>query len=238
MKPGVRTAIFTLALLLIGGMGVVQWLAERRLVEAQSRVPHTLRVIEVKQELLTRLVDAETGQRGFLLTGDPEYLDPFRDAEGDAWRLIASLRQLTHEIPAQQERLDVLEPLVRTHFDGLDQRIAVRESQGLEEAVRLLEENREKANLDAIRTLLADLERQEFELLALRSTRADRISTATHLVTALGTLLALFLFGWAFLSFRREARQRRQAEREEARLRAQLIEQREAAVEVSRMKSE
>src|SRR5258708_40255737 len=63
-------------------------------------------------EALARLVDAETGQRGYLLTGDEAYLEPYREAIKNLEQVMGQLKGLTTANPNQQKRLQALGPLI------------------------------------------------------------------------------------------------------------------------------
>jgi signal transduction histidine kinase len=95
-------------------------------------VTHTHQVIEMNGAVLARVVDAETGERGYIITGDTAFLDPYRGAEQDAIAHIDDLRRLTADNAAQQARIDTLAGLVSRRFTVLDTRIRTRRERGFE----------------------------------------------------------------------------------------------------------
>jgi CHASE3 domain sensor protein len=102
----------------------VGWLSYRnsaRFAEASEWRKHTYEVLRNLDETVARLVDAETGQRGYLLTGDDAYLEPYRAAIKNIDQNIGDLKSLTSDNPNQQKRIAVLEPLVEKNcrsFNG------------------------------------------------------------------------------------------------------------------------
>jgi signal transduction histidine kinase len=158
LGPPVMVAVFVLALL--------DSLDRRR--ESALRVEHTYRVIGRLAELRARVVDAETGQRGYVITGDTAYLGPYRHARGDARALLASLRIETRDNPAQQRSLDELTPLVARRLDILDGRLEIRRARGFDAAREALIIGGGREAMDEIRALLARMQREERRLLALR----------------------------------------------------------------------
>ena len=83
MRIGTRIlAGYGLALLVVGGVGVVAYRATTELVDGADWVTHTHKVKEALSNLLSAVKDAETGQRGFVLTGEPRYLEPYAAAIG------------------------------------------------------------------------------------------------------------------------------------------------------------
>ena len=91
-------------------VGVVSYRSTVRFIETTEWVTHTQEVLQRLNGLLIQLVDAETGQRGFLLTGDERFLEPYNAALAEVKQQVVELRTLAEENPAQQQRLDLLEP--------------------------------------------------------------------------------------------------------------------------------
>src|ERR1051325_11881131 len=102
--------------------------------ESARWVEHSYRVSGLLADLRARLVDAESGLRGYVITGDTAYLEPLRTARGDARGLLATLRTETRDNPAQRRSLDLLTPLVAQRLDFMDDRVRIRRDQGFEAA--------------------------------------------------------------------------------------------------------
>ena len=105
MKTSVGLKIgagFGLALLVLVVIGAVSFLSTRDLVEASHRVSRTHEVLAGAERLMSMMKDAETGQRGFLLTGDEEYLEPYLNAIKVIPPQLEGLRTLTRDQPDQQ----------------------------------------------------------------------------------------------------------------------------------------
>jgi len=98
------------------GMTIWEDVAGSRAFESVS---HTREVQTQLTLMLSTLQDAETGQRGYLLTGLDEYLEPYESAERGIDGVVAELRSLTADNPRQQEQLDLIEPLITQKFDEL-----------------------------------------------------------------------------------------------------------------------
>jgi CHASE3 domain sensor protein len=79
--------------------------------------------LEELDTLQLNLTDAETGQRGFIITGDASYLDPYTDALGHVQQSEKSLRELTSDNPVQQTSVDRLEPMVASKLTELHELI-------------------------------------------------------------------------------------------------------------------
>ena len=187
---------------------------------------HTLMVLEQAKRLLGSVTDAETGQRGFLLTGEESYLDPYRRALQQAPEELARLRELTRDNPSQQERLDRLAPLVATKLAELAETIEVRRTEGAAAARAIVQTNAGKETMDAVRGVIADVQSEESGLLRTRlAERARRSARASQLIV----LAALGALGFGALSLamiesggRRRLRAERALRESEERLRVTM----------------
>src|SRR5476651_1062187 len=115
MKWKIGTKIgggFALALAALLIIGVVSYRSTTGMIETASMVDHTHLVLENLEQLLSAMKDAETGQRGFLVTGEERYLEPYNSAVEQSGKILKTVRDLTKDNPNQQGRLDTLEPLV------------------------------------------------------------------------------------------------------------------------------
>jgi signal transduction histidine kinase len=160
--------------------------------EQQSRttVTNSYRVIEQLQLLLTRLVDAETGQRGYLLTSRESYLQPFVRAKSDVQRHLAELRTLTSDSRGQQARLDSLSMVVGAKFDEMEETIASRHEHRLDEALAVVATDRGLRTMARARELADAIRRDEVTELTGRSIRETRNSVALSLILLVGSVLA------------------------------------------------
>jgi len=152
-------------------------------------VSHTHEVLASLEAALSSLKDAETGQRGYLLTGDPAYLEPYRDAVSRFRGQVAELRQLTLDNPAQTARLLRVEQLAGERLAILRRGIDLFEAEP--DRARALSSSRQsvlsgegKRAMDTIRSEVAQMQRAERGLLQERAA-ISRASTRTALATTL-----------------------------------------------------
>ncbi len=185
----------TLALLAV--IALVSFLTTRRLLDEAKSVEHTHDVRETLAAVLTDLVDAETGGRGFLLTGEAGYLTPYENARKTLPTHLSELRRLTRDNSRQQKRLDRLEPVARAKMTWMERIVAERRAgraSSASEARALVLSGEGKRRMDQARRLVAEAEDEEQRLLDQRAARAAR---AALLVEALGGLLGLVLLGFS-----------------------------------------
>lgn len=129
---------------------------------------HTFRTISGIDGVLIRLQDAETGQRGFIITGSADYLAPFEAGQRDLDDTMARLRSLMADNPAQTERLQRLDSLAQEKLAELSETIAIREKVGFEGARQRVAANVGKRTMDDIRAVTAEVRRAEEILLEER----------------------------------------------------------------------
>ena len=142
------------------------------LVSSSAWVAHTYKVINGFDEIRSLLKDAETGQRGFLITGEPSYLAPYENALKKIDEQLASLRELTADNPNQQSRLVSLRPLIDSKLSELAQTIALRKTTGFESARKVVMTDLGKNVMDQIRSTIDQGTAEENSLLAKR----DRVN--------------------------------------------------------------
>ncbi len=203
----VALAVALLALALIAALFYRSLMAS---VESSAGVSHTLSVLESLESLLSNVKDAETGQRGYLLTGQTTYLAPFQTAAPRAQAGLASLKELIGADPAQQQRLALLSKLVGAKMDELNATIALKQKGDGAAALAEVMTDRGRATMDQIRAVTADLMRVERNSLADREDELAR-TTRAALLWMIGacTLVALIVCGGAVVASRDyRARQR------------------------------
>ena len=179
----------------------VGWLAWRNMhaqIVSDQWETHSRIVMQQWADLLSSLKDAETGQRGFIITGNPDYLEPYYASRDDSFTQLADLRRLTADNPAQQQRLAAITPLVAAKLASLKQNIALRETRGFTAASQSVMTQSGKHIMDQIRVLVTQAWVEEQLVLNERiaTSKTDVRKTVQSLMFAgtLGSLALLLLF--------------------------------------------
>ena len=180
-----------LALTLLGIVGWISFASTTELIAATQRVRQTYRVRQRLQTVLNLMRDAETGVRGYLLTGAEEMLQPYHGARKGIDRDLKDLRRRTAGNPEQQQWLEQLEPLIARRFKVLDTIIAVRRTEGLAAAAARLRAGVGRELADEIRNRVSQMKHAEAALL-LKQERDSQARTRRALA-AVGTSAALGL---------------------------------------------
>lgn len=184
---------FALALLLILGMGLLAYRSTNLIVQSSGWVAHTYRVIALLSDIDGRLTDAESGNRGFALTGSPTFLPALPKAEAELPPLFAELRTELAENPEQLARLDALQAAADARLAFSRQVIEAREKSGLEAAARLVATGEGRRRMDTVRRLLGEMARDEQALLRTRDAAVAAAVRAARSTTIVGVLVAAAL---------------------------------------------
>lgn len=163
----------------------------------RSLVNHSLMVNNTIFELLSALQDIETGQRGFLITGDSAYLQPFETGTGRIEPLIARLTQLVADNRVQSAQVGTISDLARYKAQETANTVQVRRESGFDQAKLIVASNGGKRTMDALRSAIARMRTTEQALLAARinaMNAADRnmiyVAVASIILALLGRLVA------------------------------------------------
>src|SRR6476646_5773803 len=165
----------------------------------QSWVEHPQQVMLELAEFESLLKDAETGQRGYLYTGDPRYLEPYNYALAQGYPHVARLAELTADNPRQQERVARLRTLKEQKLNELAQTLKLYDEGEKEQAKSFVLSGRGKAIMDEIRATTAEMRREES---SLESVRLQSVSESTRsLMRTLYLATILAAIGLALLAF-------------------------------------
>lgn len=191
--------------------GTVAYLNLQILKENSQKIFHSHEVIIALAAIRSSAKDAETGQRGYLLTNDEKYLEPYRLALAAIPAKISEVEELTSDNSSQKPRLALLRLHVAAKLAELGETIELRRTEGLEAALVVVGSDRGKVEMDAIRTQLTALTQEEVRLRRERLVEMDRsqqIALASSLLAGfLGIVLTLtiaFLIRRATLARRRD----------------------------------
>ena len=174
-------------------VGIAALMSTRDELGARQWIGHTHSVLEATSALLARVTDAETGQRGYLLTGDARYLEPYHNATQDVQHTLGELRQLTADNPTQQRRIDVLAPLIRAKLTELDSAISLHDRVGPAAALAMTRTGLGRQSMDEIRALTGAMDAEERRLLDTRRATLRSEEQRTGFVLIVGTIVACLL---------------------------------------------
>jgi len=191
------------------------WLAYRNMAAAKESVylvSHTHTVIEGLDMLLSSLTDAETGQRGFVITGDEKNLEHYDGALVNISKIRVSLRNLTKDNSLQQKRLDSIDALIKERLALLNFTLETRKSQGFQAASRIFKNSLGNHLMDDIRKVIKEAQDNERQLLLDRVRAQEEQTAKTVRVIAAGGGACCLLLIAVYLLLNREVAQRAKTE--------------------------
>jgi signal transduction histidine kinase/ActR/RegA family two-component response regulator len=196
--PGLAALVVGFLLLVAAVLATILLTARQQ--QAYASVSHTLEAENQIALVLLRLQDAETGERGFLLTRRPEFLQPYENAAANVPLDLARLRILVADNPHQLAALARLTAVADAREDLLRAAVArFRAGETLPSEHFL----RGRELMEEIRAIVQAMEREESRLLAERTDRADRNATYISGMLLASALLVIALGLFAFASSRR-----------------------------------
>jgi len=174
-------------------------------------VEHTNQVLAALEGTLSTLKDAETGQRGYIITGQADYLQPYTAATQEVNNYLQRVQKLTADNSIQQQRLAILQRKIADKFLELNQTIALRQ-QGFTAAQQVVLSGQGKQEMDQIRALLTQMENEERQLLQRRSQEARNSVQQTIVTFSIASGTSLTLLGLVYYLVMRDIDQRSRAE--------------------------
>jgi PAS domain S-box-containing protein len=185
----------------------------QRLVETRRKALETQEVLRSLKQIVATVTDAETGARGFLLTGDEAFLEPFKAATGRIAPDLQRVRLATRNDRAVQPRLAQLDELTRAKLQILAKVIETRRANGYDPARDLPGLRESKARTDSIRSVISDIEGEQLAVLNGHEVAA-RGGAAENLLTVLvGSIATVGVLGLVYWLTRLDMGERRRVER-------------------------
>jgi len=177
------------------------WLAFRSvesLLSSEFWVAHTWQAISQVDRIMGSAKDAETGSRGFLITGDDNYLDPYFSATRDLPTELNHFQSLTSDNPSQQVRLTEMRAVIDQRLALLEQGIDLRRSGDTNSVHALILTGTGKLQMDHLRHIADDMQAEELRLLTLRTATAQssgrRARYTVSVASGLDFLLIMLMF--------------------------------------------
>jgi PAS domain S-box-containing protein len=201
---------FALALLCLGMIGVISYSSVVRSQVDATWVSHTHEVIAALHEMLATADNAETGERGFAITGKADFLAPYDQAVRQIQSDILRVRTLTADNPSQQRRVDLLQTVLNPRLSILDEVIKTRQAQDFRAAEAIITSGEGERLQQQLRGIINEMVGAENDLLVARRLRAQQDVAFAESVIVLGSgfafsliLVAGFLIGRDFTGVRR-----------------------------------
>jgi signal transduction histidine kinase/DNA-binding response OmpR family regulator/CHASE3 domain sensor protein len=199
---------FLLALIAVMVIALLSYQSLQVTAASSTSLAQTIEVLARLNSVLSTLKDAETGQRGYLLTGKDSYLEPFLTAKAALPGEFNALRGLFADSPEQKRRLDELESLSALKMGELGETVDLRRAGQADAALAAVLTDRGKIYMDRVRAAVANLDSMERQQIAQRGQEWRNAAAVSLAVTLGGSGLLLVLIAFAAIVASRDFRKR------------------------------
>ncbi|MGJ5633087.1 PAS domain S-box protein [Nostoc sp. CALU 1950] len=208
---------FSLALLLLCGVGTASYLSIQRLTEEKRWVVHTHQVIKALDHVRIGLGNAEGARSSYIITKNTVYREIYQGEKQKVYEVLKVIRQLSSDNPSQQGRLDKLKPLIAQKFSLLEQSIDLIGQERLDQSTQIAIADRSIE----IREQLQAMDNEEKTLLQQRTALTDVLFRQIVIVVALGYALSFLLLIVVYLLLQKQIRLNKALSQEAIRLEQQ-----------------
>jgi signal transduction histidine kinase/DNA-binding response OmpR family regulator/CHASE3 domain sensor protein len=196
---------FGFSILLLLGSSVAGYLSIQNLLSSSKWVNHTYEVISNLNNVISPIREAETAQRGFLITNDPVYLDPFHGSFEESLAALEKVKVLTADNVQQQVRCEQLRELINKRFNKLETLIRSKQESNLIDTKQLLSG---KAYMDSIGMIVSDMKNGEQALLQNRTSKFEYFSSYTPVIIVISSVFAILIAVFFYVRVRNDINER------------------------------
>jgi signal transduction histidine kinase/DNA-binding response OmpR family regulator/CHASE3 domain sensor protein len=215
--------VFGISIFILLLSSYASYYSNSQLINSSELVNHTNEVIITAENVISIVKDAESGQRGYIISNDRSFLVPYTGAKEKTAFTINQLATLTSDNPEQQKNIAALRPLVDKRFAQLQRVLDIGSSLSIEERSQLYLTNNEeiirgKVIMDNLRQVVEQIKTQEKNLLKTRLQKQELYSTYTPVFVLVAALLSILLSVLAYLRIKSDLDARIKKQEEERRI--------------------
>lgn len=188
------------------------YISINQFIKTSKQTAQTQKVLLQLEQILSEMKDVETGQRGFVITGKGEFLEPYYLATSRISPSLLQLHQLLSSSPEQRGRLNQLKPLVEEKLRLSKEYINLRKQNSFNVAQDKIAHGQGKLVMDRIRQVIAAMETFEDSQLQQQQQETDATAQTTISIITLGLVLAIALVPLTVLTINRDVTKRKKAE--------------------------
>ncbi|WDF54317.1 response regulator [Mucilaginibacter sp. KACC 22063] len=201
---------FGLSLLLLIISSVVSYVSISNLLQSSERVDHSNTVVSSLENVISTMKDAETGQRGFLLTSQNEFLEPYNGSYNRALLEANKAQNLTKDNPQQQKNIKEIKDILLQRMSILQKMIDKKRAGGV---ITVDELRTGKLYMDSLRKAVDETEKIENKILKGRIERLNQFSSFTPIVIVFAAILSLVISGFFYLKVTSDLAERNRLQR-------------------------
>ena len=207
VRPRIVTGVFAITAAVVVASTLLTYWFGNRVLHAHAREQERRETISQLDQLVSTLKDAETGQRGFLITGDERYLQPYHDAVARLPHYIERLHSL-QQSGGNRPDIEAIIRLIQQKLAELRETIELRQSGGFEAAAAVVRSNTGRELMDELRGGVGRLRSQQAASLQSDARLSDETTRRRTAVFVLSGLLNILFLWWAYQRITESIRQR------------------------------
>src|ERR1017187_2832047 len=172
---------------------IIQWFTFRTtngLIENTKLLNHTNTVITKLESVFSMLKDAESGQRGYIITNDSNYMGPYNRQHIQVQNEIDSLKKLTIDNPQYQRSLATLDSLQKEKYENMEETLTLQQEAGQVAAVKSIMTGEENQIMIKIRKLIEKMKEDENKVLTRQNNETNASASRTLMVILVTGFLA------------------------------------------------
>ncbi|WP_149243750.1 response regulator [Dyadobacter sp. 32] len=199
--------VFSFSILLLFFSLLASYYSIQKLISNSRLVNHTNEVLIQAENIISLLKDAETGQRGYLVTGDREFLEHYNGSYANVTKSFNDLSDLTGDNPVQQKNLREIKSLYEAKFGQMQSTIDITTKTGIDQVdreQRLKQMKRGKKLMDQIRILIDHVKAEENNILTERLAQQQIYITFTPIILVFAALISLLISVFAYLRIKKD----------------------------------
>lgn len=199
--------VFSFSILLLFFSLLASYYSIQKLISNSRLVNHTNEVLIQAENIISLLKDAETGQRGYLVTGDREFLEHYNGSYANVTKSFNDLSDLTGDNPVQQKNLREIKSLYEAKFGQMQSTIDITTKNGIDQVdreQRLKQMKRGKKIMDQIRILIDHVKAEENNILTDRLAQQQIYITFTPIILVFAALISLLISVFAYLRIKKD----------------------------------
>lgn len=209
--------VFSVSVVLLVLSLFASFYSTQKLILNSQLVNHTNQVLIEAENIISYMKDAETGQRGFLVTLDPQFLQPYNGSYEKTSASYNTLILLTSDNPAQQKNLEEAKKLYESKFIQMQKvidRTRKNEQTAFDTEARQKEMLKGKQVMDNLRTVIERIKTEENKMLKERTEAQQVYITYTPILLVIAALISIMISGFAYFRIKKDLDDRLRKQKE------------------------
>jgi len=199
--------VFSFSVLLLFFSLLASYYSTQKLINNSRLVNHTNEVLIEAESIISHMKDAETGQRGYLITADPTFLDPYKGAYEKTTDSYNNLQELTSENPVQMKNLREVKALYEAKFGQMQYIIdqaRKNTTYAFDTEARLQEMLKGKKLMDNLRLIIDRIKKEENQILQSRLEQQQIYITYTPVLLVIAALISILITLFAYIRIKND----------------------------------